>query len=103
MELPEILDFLDRQVISGEMQPTVEEHAPMSSGQNEAVTVDPTRVFGKITELVSEEDRSDLSATKRQTKVAGSCRLNSVHCQAACLALRPEREFLCLVALGIFL
>jgi hypothetical protein len=57
----------------------------VSCGQNEAVAVDPTRIFGIITKRVSKEDGSDLSATKRQAKVTGSCRLNSVHCQAACL------------------
>jgi hypothetical protein len=94
MKLSEIFDFLERQVIPRQMQPTVEKHAPMSGGQDESVTVDPTRVLGKITERMSEEDRSDLSATKRQAEVTGSCRLNSVHGQAACLS-SGLREIFC--------
>jgi len=58
----------------------------MSSGQDEAIAVDPPGIFGKITKRMSEEDRSDLSRSKRQTKMTGSCRLNSVHSQAACLS-----------------
>jgi hypothetical protein len=54
----------------------------MSGGQDEAVTVDPTRVFREIIERMSKEDRSNLSRTKRQTKVTRSCCLNSVHGQA---------------------
>jgi len=65
MELPKPFNFSNWQVISREMQPAVEKHAPMSSGQDEAIAVDPTRVFWKITESVSKEDCSDLSATKR--------------------------------------
>jgi hypothetical protein len=93
MELPEIFDLLQRQVIPRQMQPTVEEHAPVSSGQDESVTVDPTRVLGKVTKRMSKEDRSDLSATKRQAEVTGSCRLNSVHGQAAGLSSGLRENF----------
>lgn len=45
------------------MQPGVEEHASVAGGEDEAVAVEPFRVFWIEVEADSEEDGADFSVT----------------------------------------
>ena len=69
MQLPEPFDFRHRQVVTAHVQPRVKKHTAVPGGQNEDIAIDPTRLIWIVSERVAEEDRADLRAAERKTKM----------------------------------
>jgi len=67
LKLAEVLHRIQREIKPGEMQPGVEEHAAVASGEDEAVAIEPARLVGIQVKRVAEEHRSDFRATEGQT------------------------------------
>merc|ERR1719393_964738 len=84
----EVLDLLHGQVVARHVQPRVQEHRTMTSGQHEAVTVDPRGVVGVVRHLLAEEDSTNLSAAKGQAHVARRGLLDRIHGKATRLVSR---------------
>ena len=55
VELAEVADFLEREFVAREVEPTVQEHAAVASGEDHAVAVDPRRVGRVVAQGVAEE------------------------------------------------
>ena len=85
MELAEMLQFLDRQVVAGEVQEAVEQHRAVAVGQHEAVASGPFRIGGVVAEMMAPQDLGDVGHAHRHTGVAGVCLLDGVHRQ------KPQR------------
>jgi hypothetical protein len=49
IERTKALQLVERERISGEMKPCVEEHAPVARRQNESIAVDPAWLGGIVT------------------------------------------------------
>jgi hypothetical protein len=56
-------------LISGEMEPAVEEHGTVACGEDETVTVEPTWGVGIKVHAFPEEDGSDFGAAEWKTQM----------------------------------
>ena len=54
--LPELLDVLEREVVAGQIQHAVQQHARVTSGKNEAVAVQPIRIRRVVTQMALPQD-----------------------------------------------
>mmetsp|Transcript_14645 Transcript_14645/g.29644 ORF Transcript_14645/g.29644 Transcript_14645/m.29644 type:complete len:487 (-) Transcript_14645:141-1601(-) len=77
--LTELLELIDRKVVTSKVKPRVDEHGSVSSGEDEAVTVDPLRVLRVVSHGLAPENSTDLSSTKRKTKVSRVGSSHTVH------------------------
>jgi hypothetical protein len=86
-ELAEIFHLVQRDGVACEMQPAVEEHTAVASGENEAVAVQPAGLVGIETQSAAEEDGPDVGGAEREAEMAGFAFRDGVHGQAAaCIA-----------------
>ncbi|CAH0365717.1 unnamed protein product, partial [Pelagomonas calceolata] len=81
--LAEVRDLVLGDVVAGQVEPRVEEHAAVARAEDEAVAVDPGRVVGVEGHGLAEEDRAHLGGAERQAEVAGLGRGDRVHREAA--------------------
>mmetsp|Transcript_29830 Transcript_29830/g.55013 ORF Transcript_29830/g.55013 Transcript_29830/m.55013 type:complete len:200 (-) Transcript_29830:111-710(-) len=79
--LTEVLEFFDGKIKSGEVEPGVKEHGSMSSGEDEAIAVEPLGVLGVVLHLGSVKGGANLGTSKRKTHVARVSGGNGVHCK----------------------
>mmetsp|Transcript_20994 Transcript_20994/g.34638 ORF Transcript_20994/g.34638 Transcript_20994/m.34638 type:complete len:622 (+) Transcript_20994:383-2248(+) len=77
--LTEVLQFLDGEIESGEVEPGVKEHRSVSSRKDETITVDPLGVLGVVLHLRSVKNGSNFGASKRKTHVSRVGGSNGVH------------------------
>ena len=69
--LAELLDVVDRhRVVAGEVQQRIQQHAAMTSGEHEAVAVEPLGVLGVVLEELVPERITHGCAAHRQAGVA---------------------------------
>lgn len=74
VELAELLHLIERNVESGEMEPRVEEHAAVTSGEDESVAVKPAGIYWIELKRLTKKNGSDIGRSKRQaemTRLAG--------------------------------
>ena len=71
MQLPKALEFLDRQIVAGEMQQSVDQHRPMPVRQHEAVAVDPVGIGRIVLQVVTPEYLGNVGHAHRHPRVAG--------------------------------
>ncbi len=91
VQLAETLQFLDRQVVAGEVQQRVDQHRAVAVGQHEAVAVGPLGVRRIVLQVVAPQHFGDLGHAHRRTGVAGVGLLHGVHRQGAdCAGDRVE-------------
>ena len=86
VELAEIFQVIQRHAVACEMQPTVEEHAPVAGRENKAVAIQPARLGGVEGHCRSEERGSDVGGSKREAEVAGFAFGDGIHGQTAGIA-----------------
>ena len=55
----------------------------MPGGEDEAVAIEPARLFGIEAQDVAEEDGPDLGAAERQAEMAGGAAVHGIHGEAA--------------------
>ena len=67
VELPEVFDLFKRKVVTGKMEPAVEEDAAVTSRKDKTVPVEPFGLGGVIAEVAPEENRADLGGTEGQS------------------------------------
>ena len=84
VQLTEVFDFLDRQIVAAHVQPGVEEHAAVTGGENEIVTVNPARLVRVVFQhgdrdgrISTPEPRPWLIHGPRPPRVKESQHLNS--------------------------
>jgi hypothetical protein len=77
--LTESLHFVQREVISGKVEPRVKEHRSVSSREDETITVDPFGVLGIVLKLSSVKSGTDFGTTQRKTHVTRVSGGNGVH------------------------
>ena len=78
MKLAETLQFVDRQVVAGEVQQPIQQHGAMAVRQHEAVAIRPGRIGGVVTHMMAPDDLGDVGHAHRHTGVAGVCLLHRV-------------------------
>jgi len=83
MQLPELLDVLDRQVVTGQMQQRVKQHRAVAVGEHEAVAIGPLRVGRIVLQVVIPEHLGDLGHAHRRARVARFGLFDRVHRQRA--------------------
>ncbi len=83
MELAEVFQFVERQVVAGQVQQAVQQHGAMAVGQYESVPVRPGRISGIVAQVVAPEDLGDVGHAHRHPGVAGLCLLHRIDSQEA--------------------
>ncbi|MNL27300.1 hypothetical protein D3C87_1488830 [compost metagenome] len=79
VQLAEVAQFLDRQVVAGQVQQRVDQHRTVAVGQHEAVAVGPVRVRGVMLQVPAPERHGDIRHAHRCTGVTGIGLLDGVH------------------------
>ena len=79
--LAEVLEFLNRQVISRKVKQAVNQHRAMSGRKNKAVTIRPLRVFRVVLEILGPEYGGDIGHAHRHAGVAGIGLLDGIHAE----------------------
>ncbi len=77
--LPELLDFIQRQVIPGEIEHRVEQHAGVAARQHEAVTVGPVGMGGIETQMPLPQHPSEWGQRHGRAGMPGVGLLYRVH------------------------
>ena len=85
-ELAEIFDIFQRNSVSREVEPAVEEHAAMACGEDEAVAVQPAGLIGVEAHRGSEKNGSDVRRAKREAEMARFAFRDGVHGQSTGVA-----------------
>ena len=70
VELAEFLHLIERKIEPGKVQPCVKEHAAVTSGEDETVTINPARSCGVDLESLTEENGANISRTERKTEMS---------------------------------
>jgi hypothetical protein len=70
VELTEFLHLIERKIEPGKVQPGVEEHAAVTSGEDETITINPARSCGVDLESLPEENGANISRTERKTEMS---------------------------------
>mmetsp|Transcript_27185 Transcript_27185/g.41982 ORF Transcript_27185/g.41982 Transcript_27185/m.41982 type:complete len:404 (-) Transcript_27185:114-1325(-) len=83
--LTEVLHLLEGKIVTGDVQPAVNEHGSVAGGQDEAVAVDPGRVGRVVGHRGSVKGGTDLGSAKGKTHVAGFGGGDGVHSKTTCL------------------
>ncbi len=81
--LAKALQFVQRQVVAGEVEQAIQEHRAVPGGKDEAVTVGPGGVGGVVLEKACPQDVGRVGHAHRHTRVAGLGLLHPVHRQRA--------------------
>ena len=82
VQLAEVLNFLEREVEAGQVNPAVDEHGTMTGGEHEAVAVNPLRGRGVVAEEVAVKDGADFGGTEWQAEVARVASGHGIHGKA---------------------
>ena len=85
LPLPELLDVVEAEVVAGEVQAGVLEHAGVAGAEDEAVATGPVRVDRVVVHDPRVEGVAERGETHRGARVAGVGLLDGVHRQ------RPDR------------
>ena len=96
VQLAEILYFLDRKIVTGKMKPTVKKHAPVTSRQNETVTIDPLGIGWIDLKILTEQDGPDFGCTEGKSEVPRTACVNGIDGQASGLVCGLLENFLVL-------
>ena len=70
VQLTEVGHLFLREIVTSHVEPSIQEHGAVSTGQNEAITVDPLWVVRVVGQLLAKQDSSDVSASQRKTKMS---------------------------------
>ena len=73
---------IDGHVVTAEVEPAVEEHGTMTSGEDKSVAIEPFRVGRIADEFFAEKDGTNIGGTERQAEVAGGALVDGVHGEA---------------------
>ena len=96
VQLPEALQFLDRQVVAAQVQQGIQQHRRMPVGQDEPVAVGPPGIARVVAQMTAPQRDGHLGHAHRRAGVAGVGLLNGVHGQGA----QRVGEFVVAAALG---
>lgn len=78
------------------MKPAVEEHAPVTGGQDEAIPIDPLGIGWISLKILAEQDGADLCSAEREPEVSRTACVNGIDGQAPGLVSRLLKNFLVL-------
>jgi hypothetical protein len=81
--LPEILDFFQAEVITGQVQQAVEQHGGMAPGEHETVAIRPVRVLRIVLHHPRPQDIAGRGQAHGGARVAGVGFLHRIHGQGA--------------------
>ena len=82
-QLAEFLELIKRQVVTGEVQQRVEQHRTVPVGKYETVAVGPFRIGRVVLEMAIPQGDGHFCHPHRSARVAGICRLHTIHGQHA--------------------
>ena len=73
-------------MVTGEVEPAVNEHGTVTAGEHEAVAVEPLGFRRIVAEAASaEENGADLGTSEREAEVAGVAGMDRINRESACL------------------
>ena len=82
MQLPEVLDLVNRQGVSTEMQQGVLQHRAVSIGQNESIPIRPSRIRGVVAQEAVPQNLRYVGHTHWHAGMTGVGTLHRVHAQS---------------------
>jgi len=82
-ELAKAADFLDRQVVAGQVQERVQEHRAVARRQDEAIAIGPVRIPRVVAEEACPQHVRHRRRSHRQPRVTGVRALHGVHSEEA--------------------
>lgn len=83
MQLTEVLDVVDGNVVTAQVQQGILQHGAMTVREHEAVPVGPLRVGRVVAQVIVPQNLGDIRHTHGRTRVAGLGFLNRIHAQRA--------------------
>ena len=83
VQLAEVLQLLDRQLVTGEVQQGVQQHRAVAVGQHETVAVGPLGVGRVVSQVVIPQDFRDIGHAHGGSRVTTIGLLDGVHAQGA--------------------
>jgi len=86
VELAEFLHLIERKVEPGKVQPCVEKHAAVTSGEDETVAINPARSRWVDLECLTEENGSDISRAEGKAEMSGLAGSDGVDGESAGIA-----------------
>ena len=78
------------------MEPAVEEHAPVTGGQNKTIPIDPLGIRRIDLEILSKQDGTDFGCAEGKPEVPRTACVNGIDGQASGLVSRLLKNFLVL-------
>ena len=82
-QLAEFLELIEWQIVTGEVEQRVEQHRTVTVGKYETVAVSPFRIGRVVLEMPVPQGDGHFSHPHRCARVAGICRLHTIHGQHA--------------------
>ncbi len=80
-ELPEVLQVVDAERVTGQVQQRIEQHRAVAVRQHEAVAVGPVGMARVVLEVVAPEHLRDVGHAHRHARVPGIGLLDRIHAQ----------------------
>ena len=81
--LAKLLELIEFQVITGQVQETVEQHTAVPRGKDKAVTIGPSRVGGTVFQMFKKQDGGKIGRAHGHARVAAIGLLHAIHGQSA--------------------
>ena len=93
VQLAEFFQFVERQIVTRQVQQRVDQHRAVAIGEHETVTVGPFRVGRVVFEMTIPQGDGHFGHAHRCAGVSGVCCLNTIHGQNAnCVSQRSLRS-----------
>ena len=83
VQLAEVSQFVEREVVTGEVQQRVQQHRAVAVGEDETVAVRPLRVRGIVAQVPMPQGDRDLGHAHRHARMAAFRGLDGIHGERA--------------------
>ncbi len=81
VELTELLQVLDGQVVTGQMQQGIDQHGAVAVGQHETIAIRPIRIARVMLHIIVPEHLGDVGHAHGRARVPGFGFLHGIHTQ----------------------
>ena len=89
--LPEVLEFVQRQIVAGQVKHRIDQHRAVARAEDEAVPVVPIRVGRVVAHMTGPQGGGGPGHAHRQTGMAGTGRFHCVHSQQTSVPASPPQ------------
>jgi len=81
VQLAEALDFLDREIVAGQMQQRIQQHRTVAVAEHETIAIEPFRIRRVMAEEIIPQHFGDVGHAHRHARMAGFRGFDRIHGQ----------------------